>query len=84
MSGDTCFEDPVARSFVRYSRLRTDDLKTFKLQSGSPYLPPISYHLVAMAEKDIEYNVGGAGSESPDPYEISAENKTEVRDLNLC
>ena len=31
-----------------------------------------------MAEKDVEYNVGGTGSESPDPYEISAENKEEV------
>ena len=34
-----------------------------------------------MAEKDIEYNVGGANgdSPSPDPYYVSAENKIEAR-----
>jgi hypothetical protein len=34
-----------------------------------------------MAEKDVDYRVGAAGSgssESPDPYEVSAGNKAEV------
>ena len=32
-----------------------------------------------MAEKDVEYNVHSTGSDSPDPYEVSADNTLEVR-----
>ena len=30
----------------------------------------------------MEYNVAGHGGESPDPYEVSAENKIEVCELD--